>query len=62
MEALSGKPSQRLMRFLLSAAAACFTVRRERDDPLVAIELSGDERADVQAKALDALRGRATSG
>ena len=27
-------------------------------DPLVAIELSGDERVDVQAQALDALRGR----
>ena len=43
-------------------AAACFGLLRERDDPLVAIELSGDERVDVQAKALDALRERATSG
>jgi D-alanyl-D-alanine carboxypeptidase len=43
-------------------AAACFALLRERDDPLVAIELSGDERVDVQAEALDALRERATSG
>jgi D-alanyl-D-alanine carboxypeptidase len=43
-------------------AAACFALLRERDDPLVAIELSGDERVDVQAKALDVLRARATSG
>lgn len=43
-------------------AAAAFTVLRERNDPLVAIELSGDERVDVQARALDALRERATSG
>ncbi len=43
-------------------AAACFALVRERDDPLVAIELSGDERVDVQARALDALRERATSG
>ncbi len=43
-------------------AAAAFAVLRERNDPLVAIELSGDERVDVQAKALDALRERATSG
>ena len=35
--------------------AAAFAVVRKRDDPLVAIELSGDERADVQAKALDEL-------
>ncbi|MFL5249467.1 MAG: serine hydrolase domain-containing protein [Myxococcales bacterium] len=40
--------------------AACFALLRERDDPLVAIELSGDERVDVQAKALDALQERAT--
>jgi hypothetical protein len=39
-------------------AAACFTLIRERSDPLVVIELSGDERVDVQAQALDALRGR----
>lgn len=43
-------------------AAAAFAVLREREDPLVAIELSGDERVDVQASALDELRGRATSG
>ena len=43
-------------------AAACFALLRERYDPLVAIELSGDERVDVQAEALDALRERATSG
>ncbi len=43
-------------------AAAAFAVLRERDDPLVAIELSGDERVDVQAQALDELRRRATSG
>jgi D-alanyl-D-alanine carboxypeptidase len=43
-------------------AAACFALLRKRDDPLVAIELSGDERVDVQAQALDALRVRATSG
>ncbi|NUT56516.1 MAG: beta-lactamase family protein [Thermoleophilia bacterium] len=43
-------------------AAACFALLRDGKGPLVAIELSGDERADVQAKALDALRGRATSG
>ena len=43
-------------------AAACFALVRERDDPLVAIELSGDERVDVQAEALDVLRERATSG
>jgi D-alanyl-D-alanine carboxypeptidase len=42
--------------------AACFALLRERDDPLVAIELSGDERVDVQAKALDVLRERVTSG
>ena len=39
-------------------AAACFALVRERSDPLVAIELSGDERVDVQAQALDELRGR----
>ena len=43
-------------------AAACFALLRERDDPLVAVELSGDERVDVQAKALDVLRERATPG
>ena len=42
-------------------AAAAFTVVRERSGPLVAVELSGDERADVQAHALDTLRDRATS-
>ena len=42
-------------------AAACFALLREPDDPLVAIELSGDERVDVQAQALDLLK-RATSG
>ena len=42
-------------------AAATFAVVRERGDPLVAIELSGDERVDVQARALDELRGRASS-
>ncbi len=41
-------------------AAACFALVRERDDPLVAIELSGDERVDVQKRALDALRERST--
>ena len=43
-------------------AAAAFAVVRKNDDPLVAIELSSDERVDVQAKALDALRDGATSG
>lgn len=42
-------------------AAATFAVLRTRDDPLVAVELSGDERVDVQARALDELR-RATAG
>ena len=42
-------------------AAATFAVLRERGDPLVAVELSGDERVDVQARALDQLR-LATSG
>jgi D-alanyl-D-alanine carboxypeptidase len=42
--------------------AACFAIVRKRDDPLVAIELSGDERVDVQARALDALRTGLTSG
>ena len=37
-------------------AAAAFAVLRPGDDPLVAVELSGDERVDVQAQALDALR------
>jgi D-alanyl-D-alanine carboxypeptidase len=37
-------------------AAATFAVLRERSDPLVAVELSGDERVDVQARALDELR------
>ena len=40
--------------------AAAFALVRERDGPLVAVELSGGERADVQAKALDALREPAT--
>lgn len=43
-------------------AAAAFAVVRTRDDPLVAIELSGDEQVDVQANVLDALRERSTSG
>jgi len=43
-------------------AAATFAVVRESVDPLVAIELSGDERVDVQATALETLRERATSG
>jgi hypothetical protein len=43
-------------------AAATFAVLRERGDPLVAIELSGDERVDVQEQALDELRRLATSG
>jgi D-alanyl-D-alanine carboxypeptidase len=43
-------------------AAATFAVLREGDDPLVAVELSGDERVDVQARALDELRARVTSG
>jgi D-alanyl-D-alanine carboxypeptidase len=43
-------------------AAACFALLRDRDDPLVAVELTGDERVDVQARALDALRGRAIAG
>jgi D-alanyl-D-alanine carboxypeptidase len=43
-------------------SAACFALLRDSDDPLVAVELSGDERVDVQAKALDALRDRVTSG
>ena len=43
-------------------AAATFAVLRERSDPLVAIELSGDERVDVQTQVLDELRGRSTSG
>ena len=37
-------------------AAAAFAVLRPGEDPLVAVELSGDERVDVQAQALDALR------
>ena len=44
------------------AAAAAFALVRERMGPLVAVELSGDERADVQATALDALREATTSG
>ena len=43
-------------------AAACFALVRERGEPLVAVELSGDERVDVQAHALDELRGGATPG
>jgi hypothetical protein len=35
---------------------------RDSDDPLVAVELTGDERVDVQARALDALRECATAG
>ena len=42
-------------------AAATFAVLRQGDDPLVAVELSGDEQVDVQAQALDELR-RSTSG
>ena len=38
-------------------AAAAFAVVRAREDPLVAILLSGDERVDVQAKALDLIAG-----
>ena len=37
-------------------AAAAFALVRDHDDPLVAIELSGDERVDVQTRALDRLR------
>ena len=40
-------------------AAAAFAVVRAREDPLVAILLSGDERVDVQAQAQDEL-SRAT--
>ena len=43
-------------------AAAAFALVRERGDPLVAVELRGDERVDVQARALDRLRAGATSG
>ena len=43
-------------------AAATFAVLRERDDPLVAVELSGDEQVDVQTQALDELRRSVTSG
>ena len=42
-------------------AAAAFAVVGARSSPLVAVELSGDERADVQAHALDVLRERSTS-
>ena len=41
-------------------AAATFAVLRQREDPLIAVELSGDERVDVQAQALERLR-RASS-
>ena len=41
--------------------AAAFAVVGARGGPLVAVELSGDERADVQAQALDVLRERSTS-
>ena len=36
--------------------AAAFAVLRDGGDPLVAVELTGDERVDVQAQALDELR------
>lgn len=38
-------------------AAAAFALVRPGADPLVAVELEGDERADAQARALDALAG-----
>lgn len=41
-------------------AAAAFALLRDGDGPLVAVELSGDERADVQGKALAALRPNGT--
>ena len=41
-------------------AAAAFALLRNGDDPLVAVELSGDERADVQSRALAALRANGT--
>ena len=41
-------------------AAATFAVLRDDADPLVAVELSGDERVDVQTRTLDELR--ASSG
>jgi D-alanyl-D-alanine carboxypeptidase len=40
-------------------AAAAFALLRDGDDPLVAVELSGDERVDVQTRALETL-GSAT--
>ena len=40
-------------------AAATFAVVGEREDPLVAVELSGAEQVDAQARALDELRARA---
>lgn len=43
-------------------AAATFALLGAGEDPLVAVELTGDERVDVQAKALDDLRTRLTSG
>jgi D-alanyl-D-alanine carboxypeptidase len=43
-------------------AAAAFALLRNGDDPLVAVELEGDERVDVQSRALAALRAGATSG
>ncbi|MGZ8782079.1 MAG: serine hydrolase domain-containing protein [Gaiellaceae bacterium] len=42
--------------------AAAFALLRDEEDPLVAIELCGDERVDVQGRALDALRERASAG
>jgi len=42
--------------------AACFALLREGNEPLVAVELSGNERVDVQGQALDTLRQLATSG
>ncbi len=39
-------------------AAATFAVLRDDADPLVAVELSGDERVDVQMRTLDELRAR----
>ncbi len=39
-------------------AAAVFALIRNGDDPLVAVQLEGDERVDVQSRALAALRSR----
>lgn len=41
-------------------AAAAFALVGNGDGPLVAVELSGDERADVQSRALAALRANGT--